>query len=1174
VQPKTAGSDGFVHLHVHTEYSMLDGAARLGDLFAETVNQGMPAIAMTDHGNVFGAYDFYQQARKAGVKPIIGTEAYIAPGSRFEKKRVRWAEGGEDDISGGGAYTHMTILAENNVGLGNLFRLSSLASLEGQYYKPRMDRELLSTYSAGLIATTGCPGGEIQTRLRLGQYKEAIEAASAYRDIFGEGNFFCELMDHSLEIEKRVRDDLLKLAKDLSLPLVATNDLHYTHRDDAGAHEILLCIQSGSTMADPKRFKFEGDSFYLKSAAEMRHIWRDFPESCDATLAIAERCHISFREGENLMPQFPIPEGETEESWLAKEVALGLSQRFSSGVPAEYSERAAFEVSVIRQMGFPGYFLVVADLIRYARESGIRVGPGRGSAAGAVVAWALGITQLDPIKHGLFFERFLNPERVSMPDIDIDFDERRRGEVIRYATTRYGEERVAQIITYGTIKAKQAVKDSGRVLGYPYATGEKISKAIPPPIMGKDISLTGIFDPKNDRYSEAGEFRALYESDPDSKRIIDTARGIEGLKRQWGVHAAGVILCREPLLDVIPIHRRDADGAIITQFDMGACESLGLLKMDFLGLRNLTVLDDCLLNIKLNRGEDVLLEDLTLDDKLTYELLARADTLGVFQLDGTQIRALLRSMVPDSFEDISAVIALYRPGPMGANAHNDYADRKNNRKPATPIHPDLAEPLAEILGDTYGLIVYQEQVMAIAQKLANYSLGAADLLRRAMGKKKKSILDKEYVPFAAGMRANGYSDKVIKTVWDILVPFSDYAFNKSHSAGYGLVSYWTAYLKVNYPAEYMAALLTSVKDDKEKSALYLNECRRMGIKVLPPDVNESEADFTPRGTDIRFGLAAIRNVGTNVVGSIIEARKAKGRFETFGDYLAKVDAQGCNKKTVESLIKAGAFDSRGQTRRGLMAIHLEAIDAVMENKRAAAIGQFDLFGEAPLPSPVLDHLGSVGTVAEWEKGLLLAYEREMLGLYVSDHPLLGIEHVLATLVDRTISAIASDDLQQDQIITIGGLVTSIQRKMSRQGAPWAIVTIEDLEGAVDVMFYSQTYATVATQLTEDAVVIVRGRVDKREEVARVVALDMTIPDVASAPRGPLVISMPVSRCTPPTVERLKDVLRSYPGTTEVHLSLDSPDKKTVMRLEDSLRVALTPALSADLKALLGAGCLS
>ena len=1163
-----------MHLHVHTEYSMLDGAARLGDLFAETVNQGMPAIAMTDHGNVFGAYDFYQQARKAGVKPIIGIEAYLAPGSRLEKKRVRWAEGGEDDVSGGGAYTHMTILAENNVGLGNLFRLSSLASLEGQYYKPRMDRELLSTYSAGLIATTGCPGGEVQTRLRLGQYKEAMEAAGAYRDIFGPENFFVELMDHGLEIEKRVKEDLLKLAKDLSLPLVATNDLHYTHREDSSSHEILLCVQSGSTMADPKRFKFEGDSFYLKSAAEMRHIWRDFPEACDATLTIAERCQVSFREGENLMPRFPVPEGESEESWLEKEVAKGLSERFRGATPIEYSERAAYEVAVIRQMGFPGYFLVVADLIRHARDNGIRVGPGRGSAAGAVVAWALGITQIDPIKHGLLFERFLNPDRVSMPDIDIDFDERRRGEVIRYATTRYGEERVAQIITYGTIKAKQAVKDSGRVLGYPYATGEKITKAIPPPIMGKDISLSGIFDPKNDRYSEAGEFRALYETDPDSKRIIDTARGIEGLKRQWGVHAAGVILCRDPLLDVIPIHRRDADGAIITQFDMGACEALGLLKMDFLGLRNLTVLDDCLINIRANRGEEVVLEDLELDDKKTYELLARGDTLGVFQLDGGPMRALLRSMVPDSFEDISAVIALYRPGPMGANAHNDYADRKNNRKPALPIHEDLAEPLAEILGDTYGLIVYQEQVMAIAQKLAGYSLGAADLLRRAMGKKKKSILDKEYVPFADGMRANGYSDKVIQTVWDILVPFSDYAFNKSHSAGYGLVSYWTGYLKANYPAEYMAALLTSVRDDKDKSALYLNECRRMSIKVLPPDVNESEADFTPRGEDIRFGLAAIRNVGANVVASIIESKKNKGRFETFGDYLAKVDAQACNKKTVESLIKAGAFDSLGQTRRGLMTIHMEAIDAVMENKRAAAIGQFDLFGEAPLPSSVPNEVGSAGSVAEWDKTLLLAYEREMLGLYVSDHPLLGIEHVLATLVDRSISALANDDLSQDQIITIGGLITSIQRKMSRQGAPWAIVTIEDLDGAVDVMFYSQTYSSVAMLLAEDAVVVIRGRVDKREEVTRLVALDMTIPDVASAPRGPLIISMPVARCTPPTVERLKDVLRSYPGTTEVHLSLDSPGKKTVMRLEDGLRVALTPALSADLKALLGSGCLS
>ncbi len=1151
---------------------MLDGAARLGELFSEAVNQNMPAIAMTDHGNVFGAYDFYLQARKAGIKPIIGIEAYLAPGSRLEKRKVRWAEGGEDDISGGGAYTHMTILAENNDGLHNLFRLSSLASLEGQYYKPRMDRELLSKYAKGLIATTGCPGGEVQTRLRLGQYREAIEAAATYRDIFGTGNFFCELMDHDLAIEKRVREDLLRLAKDLTLPLVATNDLHYTHKEDAAAHEILLCVQSGSTMADPKRFKFEGSDFYLKSAAEMRHIWRDLPEACDNTLAIAERCHISFREGENLMPQFPVPSGETEDSWLAKEVAGGLARRFPSGVVPQYTERAAYELAVIRQMGFPGYFLVVADLIKHARDHGIRVGPGRGSAAGAVVAWALGITEIDPIEHGLLFERFLNPERVSMPDIDIDFDERRRGEMIRYATTRYGEERVAQIITYGTIKAKQAVKDSGRVLGFAYAVGEKITKAIPPAIMGKDISLGGIFDPNNDRYAEAAEFRALYESDPDTKQIVDTARGIEGLKRQWGVHAAGVILSREPLLDVIPIQRRDADGAIITQFDMGACESLGLLKMDFLGLRNLTVLDDCLANIRANRGEEIVLETLALDDKATYELLTRGDTLGVFQLDGGPMRALLRSLAPDSFGDISAVIALYRPGPMGANAHNDYADRKNSRKPATPIHSELAEPLAEILGDTYGLIVYQEQVMAIAQKLAGYSLGAADLLRRAMGKKKKSILDKEYVPFAAGMRANGYSEDAIKTIWDILVPFSDYAFNKSHSAGYGLVSYWTGYLKANYPAEYMAALLTSVRDDKDKSALYLNECRRMGIKVLPPDVNESDADFTPRGTDIRFGLAAIRNVGSNVVSSITGTRKAKGEFTTFSDYLAKVDAQACNKKTVESLIKAGAFDSLGQTRRGLMVIHIEAIDAVMESKRAAAIGQYDLFGEAPLPTHVPVDISGAG-VTEWEKSLLLAYEREMLGMYVSDHPLLGIEHVLATYVDRTISDITGEDLVQDQIVTVGGLVTSVQRKMNRQGSPWAIVTIEDLNGAVDVMFYSQTYSNVAAQLIEDAVVVVRGRVDKREEVARLVALDVTTPDAGTTLKGPLLITMPVARCTPPIVERLKDVLRTHPGTTNVHLQLESPGKKTMMRLEDGLRVSITPALSADLKALLGAGCL-
>ncbi|MDP2014654.1 MAG: DNA polymerase III subunit alpha, partial [Actinomycetota bacterium] len=684
--------------------------------------------------------------------------------------------------------------------------------------------------------------------------------------------------------------------------------------------------------------------------------------------------------------QFPVPAGESEESWLVKEVERGLHKRYAEGVPDNVRSQAEYEVGVIMQMGFPGYFLVVADLVQYAKDNGIRVGPGRGSAAGSMISYALGITDLDPIRHGLLFERFLNPERISMPDIDIDFDDRRRSDMIRYATNRYGEEHVAQIITYGSIKAKAAIKDSARVLGFPYALGDRITKAMPAAVMGKDLSIAGMFDSKNDRYSEAAEFRALVEADADAARVVETARGLEGLKRQPGVHAAGVILCREPLLDVLPIWRREQDGSVITQFDMGACETLGLLKMDFLGLRNLTVLDDCLANILSNRGEVVVLEDLTLDDKTTYELLGRGDTLGVFQFDGGPMRALLRSMQPDSFEDISAVGALYRPGPMGANAHNDYADRKNGRKPVVPIHPELEEPLSEILGDTYGLIVYQEQVMAIAQKLAGYSLGKADLLRRAMGKKKKEILDKEFEPFRDGMRANGYGDKAISTLWDILVPFSDYAFNKAHSAAYGVVSFWTAYLKANYPSEYMAALLTSVKDDKDRSAIYLNECRRMGIKVLPPDVNDSDFDFTPRGTDIRFGLSAIRNVGANVVDSIIATRRKVGRFADFHDFIAQVEAAVCNKRVVESLIKAGAFDSLGHTRKGLISVHELVVDSAVDIKRAEAVGQFDLFGGLDA-----NHDNSLVTppdisIGEWDKRVLLAHERDMLGLYVSDNP--------------------------------------------------------------------------------------------------------------------------------------------------------------------------------------------
>ncbi|MFM8752652.1 MAG: DNA polymerase III subunit alpha [Actinomycetota bacterium] len=1166
-------SKGFVHLHVHTEYSMLDGAARIEKLAEEVARTGDGAIAMTDHGNVFGAFDFYKTMKKAGVKPIIGIEAYVAPESRFDKKRVKWAEGGEDDVSAGGAYTHMTILAENNVGLSNLFRLSSLASLEGFYYKPRIDQELLAKYAQGLIATTGCPGGEIQTRIRMGAYNEARAAAATYREIFGAENYFVEIMDHGIEIEKRVKDDLLKLAKELGLPLVATNDLHYTYREDAQHHAALLCINSGSTLSDPKRFKFDNDEFYFKDAATMRRIFKEIEEACDNTLLIAERCNTTLRENENLLPKFPVPAGETEDSWLVKEAQRGLAERFGSSIGDEYRERLNYELGVMTKMGFAGYFLVVADLVSHAKKEGIRVGPGRGSAAGSLVSYCLGITALDPIKHGLLFERFLNPERISMPDIDLDFDERRRGEMIRYATNKYGDDRVAQIITYGTIKSKQAIKDSTRVLGYPYALGEKLTKALPPSIMGKDITLNGVFDKENERFAEAQEFRNLYESEPDAKTIVDMARGLEGLKRQSGVHAAGVILSREPLLDVIPIHRRESDGAIITQFDMGACEATGLLKMDFLGLRNLSVLDDCIANIKANQGKTVALEDLPLHDKKTFELLSRGDTLGVFQLDSAPIRALLRSMAPDSFEDISAVIALYRPGPMGVNAHNDYADRKNKRKRIEPIHPELSEALKEILDDTYGLIVYQEQVMAIAQKLAGFSLGRADLLRKAMGKKNKEILDKEYVHFEEGMRANGFSSVAIEELWKTLIPFSDYAFNRAHSAGYGVVSFWTAYLKANFPTEYMAALLTSVRDDKDKSALYLNECRRMGIKVLPPDVNDSNGEYTPMGSDIRFGLAAIRNVGENVVASISRNRREKGRYESFGDFLAKVDVQVCNKKTIESLIKAGAFDSLGHSRKGLMAIYLEAIDSIMETKRAESIGQFDLFGGGVSTSTGISGVVLDIDSVEWEKALLLSYEREMLGLYVSDHPLLGVEHVLRNATDVSINQIFDDGVIHEQVVTIAGLITSVQRKVSRQGQPWAIVTIEDLAGAVDVRFFSNSYQQHALNLIEDRIVVVRGRIDKREETPQVTAIDLSIPDINQAPIGPFIIKLEAERCTPPIVDRMKEILRSHPGTREVHLKIEGGTKNTILRLDDGLKITASPSLSADLKSILGPDCL-
>ncbi len=1157
-------SDSFVHLHNHTEYSMLDGAARIKQLVSKAAQLEMPAIAITDHGNTHGAYEFWKQSTQAGIKPIIGIEAYVAPGSRLEKSRVRWGEGGEDDVSGGGAFTHMTMWSTDNRSMQNLFRLSSEAYLSGYYFKPRIDRELLAKYGKGLIATTGCPGGEVQTRLRLGQYQEAVQAASDYRDIFGEGNYFVEVMDHNLGIEKRVRDDLLRLAKELAIPLVATNDLHYTEQADAQAHDALLCVQVGSTIDDPNRFRFESQEYYLKTAQQMRDIFSELPEAANNTLLIAERCEINF-EKRDLMPRFPVPEGETEAGWFEKEVWKGMAKRYPQGYSEKHKQQAAYEIEVIIKMGFPGYFLVVADFIAWARAQGIRVGPGRGSAAGSIASYALGITELDPLEHDLIFERFLNPERLSMPDIDVDFDDRRRPEVIRYVTEKYGDDRVAQIVTFGTIKAKQALKDAARVLAMPYSVGEKLTKAMPPMVLGRDVTLTELVDPSAERYSEAAEFREIITSDDESSKVFELARGLESLKRQWGVHAAGVIMSAEPLMDVIPIMKREEDGAIITQFDQPPCDDLGLLKMDFLGLRNLTVLDDALENIKNNRGESVVLEDLDLNkDEKTFELLSRGDTLGVFQLDGDAMRQLLRILKPTEFEHISAVIALYRPGPMGMNSHINYAQRKNGQQQPEGIHPELTEPLREILDPTYGLIVYQEQVMAAAQKVAGYSLGQADLLRRAMGKKKPEELAKQFEIFSKGMTDKGFSKGAIKALWDTLLPFADYAFNKAHSAGYGVLSYWTAYLKANFPAEYMAALLTSVGDSKDKLAVYLNECRRMGIKVLPPDVNQSIGIFAAVGENIRFGLGAIRNVGKNVVDAIVATRESSP-FTSFQDFLTRVPAHAATKRVVESLIKAGAFDSLGHARRALFAVHEEAIESSAVLKRQTANGQMDLFGDLFEDDPAAI---AIPDLPEWTKRDLLAHEREMLGLYVSDHPLAGQESMIARNSDMTIAALRESSIADGETVTVAGLITQVQHRVARSsGNPYGQVTVEDFTGEIQIMFMGKTYLENKELLVPDQTVSIRGRISRRDEEVQLQVFSLDVLDAGREKGGIIQLSLRESMATRTRLEQLNAILDSHPGPVEVQIKLFGGAEPKHFVLPQ--RVAVGQDLFGELKALLG-----
>ncbi|MFE1075266.1 DNA polymerase III subunit alpha [Streptomyces sp. NPDC058783] len=1191
-------ADSFVHLHNHTEYSMLDGAQKLKPMFAEVDRQGMPAVAMSDHGNMFGAYEFQQVAKGFGsVKPIIGIEAYVAPSSRRNRRQEFWGPGGQravsddgegsKDVSGGGRFTHMTMWATGAQGLRNLFYMSTEASYTGQFPagKPRMDMELIAEHAEGVVATTGCPSGAVQTRLRLNQYDEARQVASAYQDIFGKENYFLELMDHGLPIERDVREGLLRLARELSLPLLATNDAHYIHESQADAHDNLLCIGVGKNKADEKRFRFSGSGYYLKTAAEMRALFAELPEACDNTLLIAERVGSYDEVFDNVdeMPQFPnVPDGETQESWLRKEVLRGLAMRYGDPVPAEVLERFETEMSVIGPMGFSSYFLVVADICKYARDNGVPVGPGRGSATGSIVAYATRITELCPLEHGLLFERFLNPERINPPDVDLDFDDRRRDKMVRYVTEKYGDEYTAMVNTFGKIKAKNAIKDSSRILGYPFSHGERITKALPPDIMGKSIPLDGIFDPEHPRHGEAGEIRTMYENEPDVKTVIDTARGVEGLTRGTGVHAAAVILSKTRLTDRIPLHMRASDGVKITGFDYPSCENMGLVKMDFLGLRNLGVIDHAIENIRENRGVRLATVDpmdgdsgtvvIPLDDRKTFELLGRGDTFGVFQLDGGGMRALLKLMEPTRFEDIAAALALYRPGPMAANAHTNYALRQNGKQEPDPIHPELKEVLDPILGSTHHLLIFQEQIMAIARTLAGYTLGGADMLRRAMGKKKPEVLAAEWEKFHDGMKANDYSEEAIKAIWDVMLPFSGYAFNKSHTAGYGLVSYWTAYLKANYPAEYMAALLTSVGDDKDKAGIYLADARKLGVTVLPPDVNESVAEFTAVGDDVRFGLRSVRNVGDNVIDTVITARKTKGKFTSFADFLDKADLPALNKRAVESLIKAGAFDSLGHTRRGLCAVHETAIDAVVPLKKAAAYGQDDLF--AGLGGDTGDD-GESGfglnvriDDGEWSRKQLLSTEREMLGMYVSAHPLDGTEHILAAHRDTTIPDLLASG-RTEGVVRLSGLITSVQNKVTKQGNAWAIVNLADRDGTIEVLFFPATYQLVLGALVEDSVISVLGRINDRDGAISIFGQELQVLDVTAAERSgaaPVQLAFPYHRVNEPMIRELKRIMGAHPGESPVHLFVRGPRKTTVYVLQSMVNAA---TIASDIKGSFG-----
>jgi len=1099
----------FVHLHNHTEFSLLDGAGRIKRMIKKAKELDMPAVAITDHGVMYGVIDFYKEAKKVGIKPIIGCEVYVAQRSRFDREPKK------DDSP-----YHLVLLAENREGYENLSKIVSLGFLEGFYYKPRVDREILYRYRKGIIALSACLVGEIPRLLLEGQKERAKSAARKYQDIFGRGNFFLELQQHGIEEQTRINGEIIEMGEELGIPLVASNDTHYVTREEAVVQDVLLCIQTGKTRDETDRMRFPTEEFYLKSYEEMELLFGDYPEALANSLAIAERCSVDFEFNRLYLPDYQVPQGQSLDSYLEELCLEGAQKRYGK-ITEVVRERLSFELGVIKEMNFPGYFLIVWDLVNYAKRKKIIVGPGRGSAAGSIVAYSLGITDIDPLKYGLLFERFLNPERVTMPDIDIDFCFERRGEVIDYLIEKYGTERVAQIITFGTMAAKAAVRDVGRVLNVPYAKVDKVAKLIP-----GDLGMT--IEKALEFSSELSRF---YDTDPVVKEIIDLARQLEGMPRHASTHAAGVVISRNKLIEHLPV-QKTSDGAVTTQFTKETVEEIGLLKMDILGLRTLTVIRDTLENIKLSQGREIDLNLIPLDDPKTYEILSAGESTGVFQLESSGMRSILKNLKPERFEDIIALVALYRPGPLGSGMVEDFVDRKHGKTRTDYLHPDLKP----ILEETYGVILYQEQVMQIASVLAGFSLGQADLLRRAMGKKKPEVIAGQRKNFVDGAMRHGIREEISGKIFDLMEYFAGYGFNKSHSTAYALIAYQTAYLKVNYPVEYMAALLTSIMDNMDRVPVYLEECRRCGIEILPPDINESLIDFTVVKDKIRFGLAAVKNVGRAAMETIISDRLAGGRFVSLVDFCERVPV---NKRILESLIRCGAFDSLGNNRAQMLAVMEKCLELGHKRIQEKTSGQMSLFDLSLSNTHKNVFNLSFPDIPEFPKPELLAMEKEMIGFYVSGHPLDSYRGLFAQ--ENLVPVDSLIQTKEGDQVRLGGIITYVRHVITRKGEAMAQFTLEDFTGGLGCVVFPRTYEKFHELILLDQVVVIEGRVSRQEENIKIFVEILRLPGKEKRQGNKLYLRLD-HHDDYAALEQVQQVLKSFPGKTPVYVYFKTTKK--------------------------------